>query len=138
MPVYAYLAPVIGDGQSVDTAYRLSIADLAQAQSRFYIPTDRNGVPRFSWGLGIVSADASTHMAIQAMAGVSQLPKFRTSTLLSDVPAGMRVAVQNKMTSLGMDYTSLTNKSTYRDLLLLVAKSLEPGIKSDEMDDLST
>lgn len=138
MPLYAYIAPIIGDGKSVDTAYRSSIADLAGNNSRFYIPSNVDGTPKFGWSFAVVNATADVHNAIQAMTNVTQLPKYSPSTLLKDIPTNIRAAAQNKMTALGINYSSLTLNNPYRDMLALATQFLDSKIPKNELDDLTT
>lgn len=114
MAVIAYVSPVVGDGKSPDTAYRLAVADLAGPNSKYYIPTKPDGTPRFNWGFGIVNATPAVHAQIQVIAGVRPL----------DTLARARTALQ----TLGMQ-----DKGNLRENLLALVRSLEPAFRDDEL-----
>lgn len=82
MAVIAYISPVIGDGKSIETAYRLSVADYAGQNSRFYIDQK----------VGIVHADADAHAKIAKLPNVRAISKAEALQLighlddLGDVP----------------------------------------------------
>ena len=68
-----YLAPIVGDGQTRETAYRAKLPP-GIAGHVALIPCDATGAPLHPWCLVLVAADAATHTTIAADPQTDPLP----------------------------------------------------------------
>ena len=68
-----YLAPIVGDGKSTDTAYRAKLPIGIKGHVAL-IPTDATGKPLHAWCLVLVSAAPAVHAAIAADPQTDALP----------------------------------------------------------------
>ena len=69
-----YLAPVIGDGKTPDTAYRAKLPSGIKGHAALIATDPATGVPLHPWCLVLVAAEPAVHAAIAADPQTDPLP----------------------------------------------------------------
>ena len=117
-----YLSPIIGNGQTLQTAFRAKIADMGVAQAPI-IPTV-GGRPTFAWTLVLVNT--IDHSPLLADAALTPLPDISLDTLLTTLSVPIRNVLSAKLASLGVDGT-ITASTTLREIIRRIGQHLEPA-----------
>ena len=116
-----YLAPIIGDGQSTETVYRVQ---LPRVNHSAVIPSNAaTGAPLFSWALCVV--EAPDHGAMLADAALTALPNLGLDQALDQISTSQRNALFAALDGKGINRVGLTQASTMRDVLRRIGRYLE-------------
>ncbi len=119
-----YLSPIVGSGTNDDplrarvAAYDASVVSLMPSN-----PT--TGSPRSSWTLSVVGA--ASHAWLQADPQLAALPDLPLDTHLADVDARTLASLRAALARFQIDRAVLDSAYTYRDLLVGLARTLEPS-----------
>lgn len=120
---------------------RLYICPLVSAPDGFveakYMSQSRGGrcYPRGSEALTLLVGDAAFHQVVAADATVTSLPVHPPSTLMRDIPAAERNALQGVMTARGIDVADVIGSDSYRKPLIRLARWFQAGVGEEELED---
>lgn len=128
-----YISPVIGDGLTLETAYRSKIG----GHHSTMIPRNPDGTPKFNWCLTIVRADdwaqANADASLERLFGIdlpdtvdtfAELKTFLQSKTVSDIPVARRQALNTRLTNRGIDTSQITLQTTWWQVLRGIQKML--------------
>jgi hypothetical protein len=129
------ICPVVGDGTVVGGAYRPKIDGLTAYSA--VIPSNADGSPAFNWcacvartiDWTIVDADA----AMERIFGIdlpdsidtfAEIKAFLKSHTIGDIPAARRQALDDRLTTRGVDTSAITLQWTWLQVLALIYRHL--------------
>jgi hypothetical protein len=139
MGLRVYLCPVVGDGQSIETAYRPALGRVVRPATML-MPTNPDGSPRFGWAL--VVGRASDWSAADAVDGTerlfgidlpdsvdtfAELKAYLQSRTVGEIPAARRQALNTRLTSRGIDTSQITLQTTWWQVLRGICRHLLGG-----------
>lgn len=141
MPLRLYLCNIIGDGLSPETAFRTGLSRTAVLGSSPEIKSNPDGTPKFTWVLAVarspdwVVQDADP--TLTRLFGIDlpdtvdtwvELKAFLQSKTVGDIPPVRRQALNNNLTSRGMDTSQVTLATTWWQVLRGVVQFLNSGV----------
>ncbi len=90
--------------------------------------------PGFGWCIGQIAASNLT--AINADPDIFVIPDGAMDNALSSFPVATRNNMQTKLTAAGFSYAGVKGTWTVRQLLVFLAKQLQPALDSVEAGDV--
>ena len=124
-----YLAPIVGDGNSTDTAYRAKLPAGIKGHAAL-IPTDATGKPLHPWCLVLVAADPAVHAAIAADPQTDPLPGIGWAERPVDflAPAAQQALV-TRLENRGLTVTQATAilSLTLRQIVRFIGRRHDPA-----------
>ena len=131
-------SPITGDGQSNETAYRVTVGDLPNTNTIALIPTDNNGAPIHTFALCRV-ATANIQSVIETP-NVYVFPESSLDHVMSsigsdpnntnDVLFAMNQAIQVR----GLDHTFWQMADSYRSVINGIGKQHDSIFDADRFD----
>ncbi len=126
LEVNLYLAPQLGDGTTIETAYRSLLNDFVHPQNGEWFDELDNPVRHYS--IVVLYAEPATHQAIQADSRVTRLIPMVSATveqvrtnfdtpLTSLFSSGALTTLRARIEALGIDTEWATAATTMRDLV---------------------
>lgn len=137
MPFRWYICPIIGDGNSLATAYRPKVSDTLSGVANVGIHSTWlkgiDGRPSKTWCICVVNAASLTTVDADSTvvdifeqltdaAGISKaaVENWLKTHTVGDVPAAARTRIQTRLTNAGIDITGITLSTRLWDVLLRV------------------
>lgn len=134
-----YICPIIGDGKTMETAYRAKLGGLAAHVPT--IPHKPDGSPQFNWCLAIARssnwARADADATLERLFGIdlpdtvdtfAELKAFLQSKTVGDIPVARRQALNTRLTNRGIDTSQVTLQTTWWQVLRGIQKMLNNGV----------
>lgn len=134
-----YVCKIIGDGQSIATAYRPAINDIVDPATGLkafitsaIIQTDANGQPVLPWCL--VIASGQRHALAAAHPDIDPLPDYPLDVKVSAMNTLTRNRALQKMQARGIDVSDLSQADGFRDMIRSLGRKHEPTFSEDDFD----
>ena len=90
--------------------------------------------PGFAWCIGQIAAPSLTE--INADPDIYVLPDGAMDMMLSSIPSGTRTTMRNRLEAGGFVFTDVKNTWSVRQLLVYLAKQLQPALTTVEQGDV--
>jgi hypothetical protein len=128
-----FFAPIIGDGLTIETAYRSALADVPGVNIVSYMPSNPDGTPRYAFALSRVASVGWADCL--AVPGVFAFPEIEIDVLVSAMHPDDKQAIKDALDARGIDWqTWFADDLRFGSVIYAVAQRMQPGFNLSAFD----